>query len=102
MTDQEKDTKVENKKPKVKNWDKIVRDLEDEDEDDKKKPEGDEAVNKLFQQIYSNANPETRRAMMKSFQESNGTCLSTNWAEVSKGKVEVTPPQGMESKKYEQ
>ncbi|RMZ79769.1 hypothetical protein DV738_g3247, partial [Chaetothyriales sp. CBS 135597] len=28
------------------------------------------------------AAPDTRRAMMKSFQESNGTALSTNWGEV--------------------
>jgi suppressor of G2 allele of SKP1 len=39
--------------------------------------------------------------MKKSFVESNGTNLSTNWDEVSKGKVKVTPPDGMEAKPYE-
>jgi suppressor of G2 allele of SKP1 len=39
--------------------------------------------------------------MMKSYVESNGTCLSTNWAEVGKNKVEVTPPDGMIAKKFE-
>jgi suppressor of G2 allele of SKP1 len=33
--------------------------------------------------------------------ESGGTVLSTNWGEVSKDKVEVKPPDGMEFKKYE-
>jgi hypothetical protein len=32
--------------------------------------------------------------MMKSYQESGGTTLSTNWDEVKKGKVEVKPPAG--------
>jgi suppressor of G2 allele of SKP1 len=37
---------------------------------------------------------------MKSFQESGGTCLSTNWSEVGSKKVEITPPEGMIAKKY--
>lgn len=41
-----------------------------------------------------------RRAMMKSFTESNGTSLSTNWDEVGKGKVETVPPEGVEAKKW--
>ena len=40
--------------------------------------------------------------MMKSFQESNGTVLSTNPAEVMNKKVECQPPKGMEAHKYEQ
>lgn len=61
----------------------------------------DEAdINAFFQKIYSDANEDTRRAMMKSFQESNGTTLSTNWDEVSKGKVETKPPDGMTPKKF--
>ena len=52
----------------------------------------------LFQDFYKGADPDTQKAMMKSYQESNGTALSTNWAEVSKGKVETTPPDGMEPK----
>ena len=39
--------------------------------------------------------------MNKSFQESGGTVLSTNWKDVKKEKVEVKPPDCMEYKKYE-
>ncbi|CAH8545327.1 unnamed protein product [Schistosoma bovis] len=64
--------------------------------------EGEEdPLNKLFRNIYENASDETRRAMIKSFTESAGTVLSTNWSEVGAGKVEIRPPDGMEYKKYE-
>lgn len=62
--------------------------------------QGDEALNALLKGIYKDASDDTRRAMMKSFQESNGTVLSTNWAEVGAKKVEPQPPAGMEVKKY--
>ena len=61
-------------------WDAIEKNIADEEKNEK--PEGDEAMNKLFKQIYSNASDDTRRAMVKSFQTSGGTVLSTNWDEV--------------------
>lgn len=73
--------------------------LEKELTDDQDKAEGDQALNALFQSIYGNADDDAKRAMMKSFVESNGTCLSTNWNEVSQGKVETKPPEGMIAKK---
>lgn len=38
--------------------------------------------------------------MNKSFQESGGTVLSTNWGEVGSKKVEGTPPKGLEMKDW--
>ncbi|GME68647.1 unnamed protein product [[Candida] boidinii] len=54
----------------------------------------------FFKQLYSNADDDTRRAMMKSYVESNGTALSTDWSEVSKKKVETSPPTGMEARSF--
>jgi len=54
----------------------------------------------FFKKLYKDASPDTRRAMMKSYIESNGTALSTNWDEVGKKPVETTPPDGMQAKKW--
>eukprot|EP00898_Chlorokybus_atmophyticus_P004895 jgi/Chlat1/5406/Chrsp35S05309 len=80
-------------------WDQLEAEVKREEKDEKL--EGDAALNKLFQDIYRNADEDTRRAMNKSFSESGGTVLSTNWKEVGTGKVEVQPPAGLEPKKYE-
>jgi len=74
-----------------KNWDNIAGG-DDDDEDD--------GANSFFKKLYKDAAPEVQRAMMKSYTESNGTSLSTNWEEVSKGKVETLPPDGMEAKSW--
>lgn len=77
----------------AKDWDKIVGGHDDEDE-----TSGD--PNDFFKKLFKGANPDMQRAMMKSYQESNGTSLSTNWDEVKKGKVETLPPDGMEAKSW--
>jgi len=78
-----------------KNWDKIAK-----EEFSEEKLEGEAGLNKVFQDIYSSATEEQRRAMMKSFTESGGTVLSTNWEDVGKGPVKGSPPQGMEMHKW--
>ncbi|KAK5137696.1 hypothetical protein LTR08_007267 [Meristemomyces frigidus] len=93
-----------------KDWDKISSDLSKadsaskpghkpghrEDDDD----EGGDASNDFFKKLFKDATPEVQRAMMKSYTESNGTALSTNWDEVKKGPVETSPPDGMEARKW--
>ncbi|GAX25318.1 suppressor of G2 allele of SKP1 [Fistulifera solaris] len=84
-----------------KDWGTIEKSIQAEEE--KETPQGDDAMNKLFQQIYANADEDTRRAMIKSYQTSGGTVLSTNWDEVSKKDYEKerTAPKGMEWKTWE-
>lgn len=86
-------------KPKRTDWDKLEAEVKKEEKDEKL--DGDAALNKLFGDIYKNADEDTRRAMNKSFVESNGTVLSTNWTDVGAKKVEGSAPDGMEMKKWE-
>ncbi|XP_053738588.1 protein SGT1 homolog isoform X1 [Synchiropus splendidus] len=79
-------------------WDKMVVDISEEEKNEKL--EGDAALNKLFQQIYSDGSDEVKRAMNKSFMESAGTVLSTNWKDVAKRKVDASPPDDVELKKF--
>ncbi|KAJ7514261.1 hypothetical protein O6H91_23G035600 [Diphasiastrum complanatum] len=80
-------------------WDKFEAEVKKEEKDEKL--EGDAALNKLFREIYQNADEDTRRAMNKSFVESSGTVLSTNWKEVGTKHVEGSAPKGMEMRKWE-
>ena len=82
-----------------KDWAALARAL-DEEEAAEAPLGGDAALNRLFQSIYSKADDDTRRAMQKSYVESGGTCLSTDWREVGKQTVQVTPPEGMEARPY--
>lgn len=79
----------------AKNWDKLAA----EDLDDKDDIEGDETSH-FFKKLYSGATAEQQRAMMKSYQESGGTVLSTDWSNVGSKTVVPEPPEGMEARKY--
>ncbi|ETN65324.1 chaperone binding protein [Anopheles darlingi] len=79
-------------KPKH-NWDKISKEIDQEEDKE-------DSVNELFRKIYADANEDTKKAMMKSYYESNGTVLSTNWSEVGAKPVSINPPEGCEFKKW--
>jgi len=85
-----------------KDWDQV--DAYAKEEIEKEKPEGDEALQSLFSKIYGDADEDQRRAMVKSFQTSGGTVLSTNWNDVKEkdyeGKDKVLPT-GQDVKKWE-
>ncbi|KAF9761254.1 hypothetical protein IL306_003901 [Fusarium sp. DS 682] len=74
-----------------KNWDTIGDDIDSDEEKD---------VNGFFKKLFKDATPEQQRAMMKSFTESNGTSLSTDWNDVKDRTVETVPPKGVEAKKW--
>lgn len=81
-----------------KNWDQLAKEVEKQEEEETK---GEQALQALFQKIYGSADENTRRAMNKSFMESGGTVLSTNWNEVGSKKVDVKPPDGCEYKQFQ-
>ncbi|KAF8974055.1 SGS domain-containing protein [Flammula alnicola] len=87
-----------------KNWDALTTTILSSDKeksvDEDPNVGGDSTLNGFFQKIFGDADEDTKRAMMKSYSESGGTTLSTNWDEVKKGKVEVKPPSGSEWKKW--
>jgi suppressor of G2 allele of SKP1 len=96
-------TSTSTRKP-GKNWDGISTQILDSEKDATVEQDpnvgGDASLNDFFKKLFSDADEDTKRAMMKSFQESGGTTLSTNWDEVKKGPVEVKPPAGSEWKKW--
>jgi tetratricopeptide (TPR) repeat protein len=63
-------------------WDAIERDIAEEEENEK--PDGESGFHSFMQKIYKDADEDTRRAMIKSYQTSGGTHLSCNWNEVEK------------------
>ncbi|KAJ9104691.1 hypothetical protein QFC20_004463 [Naganishia adeliensis] len=78
---------------KKKNWDSLAKEIENADEEPHNTPDD------FFKSLYGDLDPDSRRAMLKSYQESNGTVLSTNWGEVGQKYQAPQPPDGMEVRK---
>ena len=82
-----------------KDWSQLDKEIDEQEKEDATK-DGNEGMWRLFRDIYAKGNEETRRAMIKSFQTSGGTVLSTNWNEVKdkdyEGKDRPEAPQGQE------
>lgn len=76
-------------------WSKMSNNIDNDD-----KPKGEAALQQFFQSIYASASEDVKKSMNKSFQESGGTCLSTNWEQVKKEKVPIRPPEGVEPKNF--
>jgi suppressor of G2 allele of SKP1 len=84
---------------KKKDWDKLEKEIA-VDIEKHKEEYGEDPLNNFFKEIFKNADEDKRRAMIKSFQTSAGTVLSTDWNEVAKkdyeGKDRPSPPKGQE------
>lgn len=81
------ESNLQSKKPKKKTldtneWERLLRETEAENGDNEKDPSD------VFKQLYDFGDDNARRAMIKSFTESNGTVLSMNWGEVQRDKVQ--------------
>ncbi len=69
-----------------KDWNKIASQYNDEIKED------NQSSMDFFKEVYADADDDTKRAMMKSYVESKGTALSTDWKQVGSQKVEVESP----------
>ena len=83
-------------------WNEVERTITQQEENESIPP-GESGFNKFMQDIYKNADEDTKRAMIKSYQTSGGTHLSCNWNEVAKTDYEKvrTAPKGQEWKNWE-
>jgi len=72
-----KETKTDNKK--TKDWSKVEHEADEYDKHQENKD-----LDSMFKNIYGSADSDSRRAMIKSYEESGGTVLNMNWGEVSK------------------
>jgi suppressor of G2 allele of SKP1 len=90
----------EARKPK-KNWE-AVSDGILKSEKDKSMADDPNAIdsNNAFADLFANVDDDAKRAIMKSYTESGGTTLSTDWKDVSRAPVTVKPPEGQEWRKW--
>ena len=88
-----------------KDWNQLDKELDKELKEDESK-DANEGMMNMFRQIYERSDEKTRRAMIKSFQTSGGTVLSTDWNDVKdkdyEGKDRPEAPKGQEWRKYDE
>lgn len=89
-SDKREDTPVSYPTSSIKKTDWAKFKIDDDEED-----EENEDPDRFFKKLYSGADDNARKAMMKSFIESNGTSLSTDWSDVGSRKVK---PYGKDDK----
>lgn len=76
--------RMKDSQEKQRNWaKKAEEELKDYKEDD--------SAMSVFRQLYESVDEDTRRAMNKSYSESGGQVLSTDWGKVKKERVEYKP-----------
>ncbi|CAN8230850.1 unnamed protein product [Cochlearia groenlandica] len=80
---------------KAKYWDKLVAEVKKEEMYEMDDP------NQVLRGMYMSCDEDGRRAMSKSYMESNGTVLSSDWKKVGKKRIESETPDGMALKKWE-
>lgn len=80
-------------RPKKHNWDKMATEVETEEAE-----EADGAGN-AFRKIFARASDVAKKAVMKSYDESEGNDLSLDWEDVGSETVEVNPPEDCVVKK---
>jgi suppressor of G2 allele of SKP1 len=89
LEDKQKDEEDAKKAASSDKWSSMIQEVEKEEEESKD-------VHGLFQKIFKNCDDDAKRAMLKSYTESKGTVLSTNWSEIGKKETEIKPPDSME------
>ncbi|EJT97756.1 CS-domain-containing protein [Dacryopinax primogenitus] len=81
-----------NRRKARKNWDAVTTEILSSEKEksvsDDPNIGGDVAANEMFAKLYADADEDVKKAMIKSYTESNGTSLSMNWDEVKKARVE--------------
>ncbi|KIJ45264.1 hypothetical protein M422DRAFT_779162 [Sphaerobolus stellatus SS14] len=84
-----------------KNWEKVSDQILKADKE-KTLTDDPNAVdsNKAFSELFQHLDEDAKRAMLKSYTESGGTTLSTDWEDVKKGTVPIRPPDGQEWKQW--
>ena len=87
LTAKKKTSQKHKEKDKTEKSDERESEHEHED-NDLDSDYGGDPVDGFFKKLYAGADDDTRRAMMKSYQESGGTALSTDWKDVGKRRVE--------------